>query len=457
MKGYTIYIVILIAFIGFTTHKTSAQFINNNANHTEIRYDFNDMGTRDSTFIFVFFSPKTGSLKAQSIDREDANFEWYKVIITEGNPVATLTPIKTELNVKTSEITNLQEGGYWVKVTQGELSDVFKAWIFLDEIKFNDIQSNNNCNFLTLTAQIDYRTNYEWYYFADINSVKFRNIPNDFTMKWSASTDIRAGITGNNSWQNVFRSTSTTIDDPAPLKDAVYTATMTNVFNNTTSKSSATIPNLAVYAKFEILRPNESGIFSTTTDLKGEALFRVKFNSKSINADEFTWSGYGNQLINFERNNVIWTSNAEHITEAVEYRPGEYPVVLSVKRNSSGCTSATLKSGTVLVVEPSNLNPKSIPNAFSPNGDGQNDYFTFVKGSEPVSLEYIDVKIFNRNGLLVYKYNGSPKSWTGWDGSFMGDRGNCDVGVYYYIISARGWDNIAYSGKQLTGAVHLFR
>lgn len=66
-----------------------------------------------------------------------------------------------------------------------------------------------------------------------------------------------------------------------------------------------------------------------------------------------------------------------------------------------------------------------IPNAFSPNGDGFNDFF-------PPSLnglENYDFEVFNRWGELLYK---SHDYRMGWDGYYRTEI--CQQGVYLYII-----------------------
>jgi gliding motility-associated-like protein len=71
-----------------------------------------------------------------------------------------------------------------------------------------------------------------------------------------------------------------------------------------------------------------------------------------------------------------------------------------------------------------------IPSAFTPNGDGMNDYF------RPQFIRDYDIRnfsIFNRWGQKVYGIYTKQQLGNGWDGSFNGKK--CDVGTYYYILS----------------------
>jgi gliding motility-associated-like protein len=66
-----------------------------------------------------------------------------------------------------------------------------------------------------------------------------------------------------------------------------------------------------------------------------------------------------------------------------------------------------------------------IPNAFSPNGDGNNDVFV-VYG---YGFAKVNLKIFNRWGEKVCD---TQNQWGGWDGTFKGQMQN--AGVYTYVI-----------------------
>ena len=72
-----------------------------------------------------------------------------------------------------------------------------------------------------------------------------------------------------------------------------------------------------------------------------------------------------------------------------------------------------------------------LPNTFSPNGDGVNDYF-YPRGSSIDKIQ--SMRIFNRWGELVFeKRNFAVNSQSdGWNGTFRGKPANGDV--YVYII-----------------------
>ena len=67
-----------------------------------------------------------------------------------------------------------------------------------------------------------------------------------------------------------------------------------------------------------------------------------------------------------------------------------------------------------------------VPNIFSPNGDGRNDFFTIITDSD-ITVE--SFKIFNRWGQIVYN-NQNPSF--GWNGQFK--NADAPIGVYIYQI-----------------------
>jgi gliding motility-associated-like protein len=75
-----------------------------------------------------------------------------------------------------------------------------------------------------------------------------------------------------------------------------------------------------------------------------------------------------------------------------------------------------------------------IPNAFSPNGDGNNDRFFIHAGIEVESISLF--KVYNRWGEVVYELNDffANDPTTGWDGTFNGKFLNPGVYVYHATI-----------------------
>jgi len=93
-----------------------------------------------------------------------------------------------------------------------------------------------------------------------------------------------------------------------------------------------------------------------------------------------------------------------------------------------------------------------LPNVFSPNGDGNNDLFTPVLPYKYV--KDIDIKIYDRWGLLVFE---STDPNINWDGKDQSTKKLCDDGVYFYVCKV---DEIRLTGIKpnvLTGNIQLYR
>ena len=79
-----------------------------------------------------------------------------------------------------------------------------------------------------------------------------------------------------------------------------------------------------------------------------------------------------------------------------------------------------------------------IPTGFSPNGDNINDLWV-IQGAE--NIEFINVKIFNRQGQIVFEDNNYQNDWDGTDLSF---------GAYFYVVEFS-------TGQSFTGHITLKR
>jgi gliding motility-associated-like protein len=127
-------------------------------------------------------------------------------------------------------------------------------------------------------------------------------------------------------------------------------------------------------------------------------------------------------------------------TEAGPRQTTTYNVVVT---DSGGCSAST--NVTVTVDENFRV---MVPNVFSPNGDGNNDYFSFYA----FGTEKIEVHIFNRWGSLVYYNPNQLPRANGWDGNFKGKE--AQSGTYVYVL-----DILFANGeqRQQTGSITLLR
>lgn len=155
----------------------------------------------------------------------------------------------------------------------------------------------------------------------------------------------------------------------------------------------------------------------------------VSFDNYSTNAQFYDWS-FGDGAF----------STAQHPTHTYE-KDGIYLVRL-IAKNTNGCKDTAF---TEIEIDPEYH--FYIPNAFTPDNDGNNDIFTAV-GEE---IEEFTMMIYNRWGELIYE---TYDLNAGWDGTTKGGNALAMEGVYVYKIKLRDWQGLYHN---FTGKVTLIK
>jgi len=422
-------------------------------------------GRTDS--VFVFFDTTAATLTGRNPDGTSTDFTWFFL-----NPVDTsFTKIHTQTGV-VSSCTITKPGGYQVALNNAA-RDTFTCWIFFDDFRIDTIIAANTCTELRLdmvsTPSIYYTgyTIYNFQQFLDPPHIGDSTYYGVQEMQWSSSANIHERVAQPDESWKTRRTPYTFIDSPPPLKESSYTLVVRDVFGKSASYTTPyTVSAIAAYAKISAQELVDNMWQTPAEPPKGEALYQIKFSQEeSINADKFHWKGFGNENIQGAGRQVMWENSTATPTDWITptmwykkapvpgYLPGKYTVRL-IARNTTCADSVEIRG---IEVSPSKFAVEAIPNAFTPNGDGQNDIFRFVKGNEPVSMENIKIYIYSRSGMLVYRYEGRADAWEGWDGRMMGNRGQVADGLYYYIFSGEGWDEVQYNSSAYKGALHIFR
>jgi gliding motility-associated-like protein len=120
--------------------------------------------------------------------------------------------------------------------------------------------------------------------------------------------------------------------------------------------------------------------------------------------------------------------------------PGNYTVSLIVE-NSQGCLDTLVKSDYIIynVIEPEDI--IFIPDAFTPNGDGNNDVL-FVRGEFITDLSFT---VFNQWGERVFETHSLND---GWDGSYKGKAASACTYTYLVKVTTN-------AGRKITKAGHV--
>ena len=374
-------------------------------------------GTKDKVFIFCNATgTQKGSLTASSPGgTAPFDFTWHEWSDVTGDFTVFM---KTDDGVTGSSVTNLGEGGYKVRITDGTGFDTtFIGWIHLDSPYADARLQNFTCDYVALngTAAID------TFYYRNPSTGNPVKLPNAIRFMWSSTPS------------SAIPYPSIEIDPVTfspPLEDVVYKLQVTDSF---LCVSETSFPYSSIHVKADF----------TVDPNKGEAPLEVNFTDNSIRKTYYQWE-FGD------------TSKTQELVKPIPpvshiyYRPGEYSVKLTVT-SEQGCIDSLRYE--YIVVDPSDL---EIPNVFTPDGDGINDFFIV----ESTSLRTINVEIYSRSGILVYSFQGEGErltGWEGWDGTVNNSSIKAAPGVYFYIIRARGWDDIIFDGKEYRGFFYLYR
>jgi gliding motility-associated-like protein len=142
-------------------------------------------------------------------------------------------------------------------------------------------------------------------------------------------------------------------------------------------------------------------------------------NSKYCIYDSVIVSGTG--ALNYSwTNNGFYNQTGSPVTIPLYYFDNVINVVGKDKYN---CTdSASIQIETHPCCE------MGMPNAFSPNGDGMNDYFMPVTNGNPVAYA---LYIYNRFGQKIFQSNNIG---VGWDGTY--NNAPADIGTYHFFLKS---------------------
>lgn len=93
-----------------------------------------------------------------------------------------------------------------------------------------------------------------------------------------------------------------------------------------------------------------------------------------------------------------------------------------------------------------------LPNAFTPNGDGINDFFRPEPGWQ--FIKRVNFRVYNRWGNIVYKTEDPAIQW---DGKDYKNGGDLPAGSYYYQVEVFEIRLDGLKSKTLSGTIHLKR
>ena len=271
-----------------------------------------------------------------------------------------------------------------------------------------------------------------------LNDTNYCNSPDSLIKQISLSPNVIANFTFPAAacapFSAVFKNTSTagqqffwdfgdgaTSTQTSPthvyLRPGTYLVQLIAVDPNTCNKRDTITKNVTVVNK-----PTASFTYTPNPTMPNMPIQLVNTSAGGVS---YKWIfGDGKTLVTAKRDTTI----------SYQYqKTGTYNVCLVVF-NAAGCSDTTCTQIDISVEV-----GYSVPNAFSPNGDGVNDK-VFVRG---FGISKVSFQIFNRWGELVFA---TTDINTGWDGYYKGKLQPQDVYHYSAVVEFYTGEKLAKKG-----------
>ncbi len=422
----------------FSLQESMAQISSATADHIDSLSYLPGNSAEDPLFVFYQSIDiiKPGALTASYPGGGDFNFEWsmYNPAINGFNP-----PFANESGLPSSTVSNLDEGGYRVRVWNGTGTDIsYMSWVMLDHFRDSVAQTVEGtlpgylytCDIVVLGGFVFPDT----LVYYDLLTHELISRPLRFSFKWTSDNpdlDIPNDTT-------VLRPN---ISYNPPYRDTEYYLNANDEFGMTDVdevfyESIQTKADFTTEYHDKVTGEYASDLTGDWSADKGslDAMLTVKFINESLNGASYDWVYLDTTGGIVERET---TYELEALTEFTYQAADKYYYPYMISTSEENCTDTFRLEGGINVVRSQLL----IPNVFSPNGDGINDYFVF----KHQSLKHCKVTIVDRNGKVVYKREIEDiYAWDGWDGNLHDSNRSAPEGQYYFVVEGLGYDGFEY-------------
>ncbi|MGW8316294.1 MAG: T9SS type B sorting domain-containing protein [Bacteroidales bacterium] len=402
----------------------------------------------DPLFVFYQFNGASvpGTLAATLPGGGSYNFEWsrYNPDIGAFDP-----PFSSETNMVSSTVSDLEDGGYQVRIWNGTNTDTtFLGWVMLDKLTAQVTKDANDevlpiystCNFLVVIGAVEPDT---LRYYNPVTNQLLEQ-PIGYKFKWTSDNEDHH--IPNDS--TVLKFNITYIP---PVKDTWVILTVTDELgmvevDSVFCSAKATRAEFTVEYLDKVLADDPEKMWNPdltegwTKDIGStDALLTVRFLNDSKNGENYEFvflDTLGGIKQTYE------TGDVDELPEFTYTRADEYYYPYLVSTSSFGCID-TFELAEAIFVAPSQL---VIPNVFSPNGDGTNDFWVF----KHQSLKTCRITVVDRTGKVAYKRDiDDIYSWEGWDGNMHDSNRRAPEGQYYFVVEAMGYDGKEFRDPNL--------
>jgi gliding motility-associated-like protein len=232
-----------------------------------------------------------------------------------------------------------------------------------------------------------------------------------YDMPYTLNAKVQSGLSVAYSWYDGLGNEIGTTQSYKVLSSGTYNVIATTTSNGVSCASDQGYVTVGDDAEVEVnIQDLKVTAVSTAYDVEqGEVVILTASPEGAypvVSELAYDWS--------FNGSGIGSGQQLEHVVMAT----GVYRVVLTDELTNC-------EADTMLTINM--LEPVTIPTAFTPNGDSENDVWE-IPGLE--TYRQANLKLFNRWGQLVYEMSGTYSQ------DFDGRRGGTDlpVGTYYYVI-----------------------
>ena len=413
---------------------------------------------RDPLFVFyqINGAHRAGSLTATLTDTGSFDFQWsrYNPAISGFDP-----PFSSETDVHSSNVTELAEGGYRVRIFNGSGTDTtMLAWVMLDHhhawvhktAEGNLDPGYYDCTRLALNGYVEPDSLIYYDPTSHIDTVRVL----EFRFKWTSdNSDLKI--------PNDTIILAPNITYQPPYEDTWYILTATDEMGMV-EVDSVYYESIQTKAKFSVeywdkfknefdpdlteganqLDLNDLSNSTGSTD----ATLTVRFINKSLNGATFEW------VFLDTLGGIKETDTTYDTTEMPEftYETADkyfYPYLFSY--SEEGCVDSVKIEEGIHVVRSELI----IPNVFTPNGDGRNEIWYF----KHQSLKTCKITVVDRTGKVVYKKKiDNIYTWEGWNGNMHESNRRAPEGQYYFVVEAMGYDGSDHSDATIWETMKIF-
>ena len=205
----------------------------------------------------------------------------------------------------------------------------------------------------------------------------------------------------------------------------VFTVTLV-LINDTSTVCGKYYDSLVIPYYIAIANPIHVTSDFLASPLSGCAPMTVNLTNKSLNAANYIWH-FGNGTSITDTGNV----------QTIYHHEGKYTITLIASNYNTRCYNPPDSISIEVTVDSCNL---YIPNVFSPNNDGLNDFYQLV--AEGYSNYHLI--IFDRWGLKVFESNNKDLYW---NGMINNSGSKAPDGTYFYIFTAIDPDKKPFSNN----------